>query len=50
MSKFFVDKCQVFVDNITVTGTDVNHISRVLRMREGDEIKICDKEGTDYYC
>ncbi len=50
MSKFFVDKCQVFVDNITITGTDVNHISRVLRMREGDEIKICDKEGTDYFC
>ena len=50
MSKFFVDKCQIFGDNITVTGTDVNHISRVLRMREGEEIKICDKEGMDYFC
>ncbi len=50
MSKFFVDKCQIFGDNITVTGSDVNHISRVLRMREGEEIKLCDKEGTDYFC
>ena len=50
MSKFFVDKCQIFGDNITVTGTDVNHISRVLRMHEGEDIKICDKEGTDYFC
>ncbi len=50
MSKFFVDKSSVFVDNITITGTDVNHISRVLRMNIGDDIKICDKEGTDYFC
>ncbi len=50
MSKFFVDKSSVFVDNITITGTDVNHISRVLRMNAGEPIKICDKEGTDYLC
>lgn len=50
MSKFFVDKSSVFVDNITITGTDVNHISRVLRMNVGDPIKICDKDGMDYFC
>ena len=50
MSKFFVDKCQVLSNNITVTGDDVNHISRVLRMQSGDELTVCDKEGMDYFC
>lgn len=50
MPKFFVDKCQVLSDNITVTGDDVNHISRVLRMQVGDELTVCDKDGMDYFC
>lgn len=50
MPKFFVDKCQVLSNNITVTGDDVNHISRVLRMQSGDELTVCDKEGMDYFC
>ena len=50
MPKFFVDKCQVLSNNITVTGDDVNHISRVLRMQSGDELTVCDKDGMDYFC
>ncbi len=50
MPKFFVDKSQVLSDNITVTGDDVSHISRVLRMQVGDELTVCDKEGIDYFC
>ena len=50
MPKFFVDKSQVLSDNITVTGDDVSHISRVLRMQVGDELTVCDKEGMDYFC
>lgn len=33
---------------IHITGDDAHHISRVLRLREGDSLVICDGNGTDY--
>lgn len=35
---------------IHITGSDVNHIKNVLRMRIGDEISVSDGCGTDYHC
>ncbi len=34
----------------TLTGGDAHHASRVLRLRIGDPVMICDGEGTDYEC
>ncbi len=34
----------------TLTGGDAHHASRVLRLRTGDPVVICDGEGTDYDC
>ena len=50
MAKFFVDKESVNDDNIIITGSDVSHIKKVLRMREGDSLTISDKAGMDYEC
>lgn len=50
MNRFFVDSKQIEDKQITITGTDVNHIKNVLRMKKNDTIVICDGEGKDYYC
>ncbi|MBR5543404.1 MAG: 16S rRNA (uracil(1498)-N(3))-methyltransferase [Oscillospiraceae bacterium] len=50
MSRFFVDKEQVMDDKIIITGDDVKHIAKVLRLRAGEELFVCDKCGTDYHC
>ncbi len=45
-----------FVDNkpedglIRITGEDAHHISRVLRMKPGEELTACDGAGTDHLC
>ncbi|MCI9539813.1 MAG: 16S rRNA (uracil(1498)-N(3))-methyltransferase [Lachnospiraceae bacterium] len=41
MYHFFVEG-QVNGDQVVITGSDVNHIKNVLRMRPGEEIKISD--------
>ena len=33
---------------IRITGADAHHIGRVLRMRVGEELTVCDEQGTDY--
>ncbi len=48
MSKFFVDKNQITENSAKITGSDVGHIARVLRMEPGDELLLCDCEGYDY--
>lgn len=50
MHRFFTDKSQINDGVITITGDDVGHITKVLRLRQGDEICVCDKCGTDYIC
>ncbi len=49
MPKFFTDRENIG-EKIILTGEDARHIGRVLRMAPGDEVTVCDKEGTDYYC
>ena len=48
MHRFFVSPAQVGEEFISVTGEDVKHISKVLRLREGDEIVLCDGDCTEY--
>ncbi len=46
--EFFVKKSEFNGDTVNITGTDANHIYRVLRLREGDKITVCDTEKTVY--
>ena len=48
MPRFFVPKENINGDKILITGEDVGHISRVLRMTAGDELLLCDGKGFDY--
>lgn len=48
MSKFFIPKENIASDSLIITGEDVKHISKVLRMGEGNEITCCDGQGNDY--
>lgn len=49
MYHFYTDKANISEKTISIFGEDVNHIKNVLRMKEGEEIIICDSEGTDYH-
>ena len=48
MPKFFVEPSKISNDIITIDTEDVNHITRVLRMKIGDKITVCDSMGYDY--
>lgn len=48
MHRFFVKKQSILKDRITLFGEDVQHISKVIRLKCGDRIVLCDGEGTDY--
>lgn len=48
MNRFFVKKENIEDNTITITGEDVQHISKVLRLQRGDQIMLCDGEGNDY--
>lgn len=48
MSKFFIPRENITENRLIITGEDVNHISKVLRMGEGDEITCCDGMGYNY--
>ncbi|HHX59074.1 MAG TPA: 16S rRNA (uracil(1498)-N(3))-methyltransferase [Candidatus Moranbacteria bacterium] len=49
MSRFFVSKENIG-EFIKITGDDVLHIGKVLRMREGDALTVCDGDRADYEC
>jgi 16S rRNA (uracil1498-N3)-methyltransferase len=46
--RFFITLDQVIDEHITLFGEDVRHIATVLRMKTGDELVLCDGEGTEY--
>lgn len=46
MHRFFTD--DISGEFARVTGEDVRHIVRVLRLKKGDAITLCDGAGTDY--
>jgi 16S rRNA (uracil1498-N3)-methyltransferase len=46
--QFFISPENVSASQIVITGEDVRHIATVLRMKAGDELLLCDGQGTDY--
>lgn len=50
MHHFFVDKKQISEMTIRITGSDVNHIANVLRMKIGEKLLISDQVEKDYLC
>ena len=48
MNRFFVKQEDIRNDIATITGEDVAHIARVLRMSAGDTLMVCDGACTEY--
>ena len=48
MPKFFVPKENILNDKIIISGEDVSHIKKVLRMNTGDGLTLCDGKGINY--
>ena len=49
MQKFFVDENQIKDNKIYIEGTDVKHISSVLRLEKEEKIQICNKKTMENY-
>ena len=49
MPRFFMAGTNIFGGTAIIRGRDAEHI-RVLRLRPGEDVVICDGEGTDYKC
>lgn len=51
MYQFFVEPNQICGKIITITGSDVNHIKNVLRMKPGEELSVSNGlDGKEYRC
>ncbi|MCI8466170.1 MAG: 16S rRNA (uracil(1498)-N(3))-methyltransferase [Lachnospiraceae bacterium] len=50
MYLFFVDGQEIGEQEARITGSDVNHIRNVLRMKPGDKLRISDGESRCYNC
>lgn len=53
MHQFFVEESQINIEQkrVTITGSDVNHIRNVLRMKVGEEIAVSNGvDGREYRC
>ena len=48
MPKFFTSGKNIKGDILIIESEDAKHIKKVLRLNEGDEITVCDGQGTDY--
>lgn len=50
MYQFFVTADQVGKEYVTITGSDAHHIRDVVRLREGEEIRVSTGSGESYLC
>lgn len=50
MHKFFVEPHQIAGEHIVITGSDVNHICNVLRMRQGEQVLVSTGNDREYLC
>lgn len=50
MYRFFVEEHQIEPTRIHITGSDVNHIRNVLRMKPGEEILVSAQGKLEYRC
>ena len=49
MTRFFVAPEELLPDFLVLTGENAAH-AKVLRLKNGDAVTVCDGEGTDYTC
>lgn len=49
MYQFFVEDAQAGGDSVTIEGSDVNHIKNVLRMKQGEKVRISTSSGKNYF-
>ena len=49
MPRFFVPKQEIGSSLLVLTGENAAH-AKVLRLKNGEDVTICDGEGTDYIC
>ena len=49
MARFFVEADQMLGDKITLTGENAQH-AKVLRLKEREQVLICDGDGTECLC
>ena len=49
MPRFFMEHVDLTASTVTITGRDAEHI-KVLRMRVGESLTICNGQGTDLQC
>ncbi|MBE6565442.1 MAG: 16S rRNA (uracil(1498)-N(3))-methyltransferase [Ruminococcaceae bacterium] len=50
MPRFFLSADRLNESPVIITGEDHLHMSRSLRLREGDAVTVCDGEGNDHLC
>lgn len=50
MHRFFVEPSSISEDSINISGNDAHHISKVLRLKEDDDVVVCDEFGNEFYC
>ena len=50
MHQFFVEDGQISGTTVTITGSDVNHIRNVLRMRKEEQVRISAQSQKSYLC
>ena len=50
MYQFFVEPSQIQGNRIVITGSDVNHIKNVLRMKPGEEIAVSNGTESSVRC
>ena len=50
MYRFFVEESQIYNGIVHITGSDVNHIKNVLRMRPGEKILVSTGGEKEYHC
>ena len=48
--RFFITSQQLLGETLALGAEDAQHISRVLRMRPGDELTVCCDDGMTYRC
>ena len=48
MANFYITKEMINGSFATITGEEAKHIGKVLRMKKGDSVTLCDGEGTFY--
>ena len=49
MPRFFVSEAEIGENFMVLTGENAAH-AKVLRLKNGDEVTVCDGNGTDYRC